>query len=76
MIPTLSHIDFLENQKRVTLKAISRKFTLSRGVDLKICLEFLLGKEYPDSKNVDVLKAAESDNFKIVNYSLVPDIKC
>ena len=27
------------------LKAISRKFTLLRGVDLKICLGFLLGKE-------------------------------
>ena len=32
------------------LKEISRKFTLSREGDLKICQGFLLGKECPDSK--------------------------
>ena len=50
------------------LKAISRKFTLLSGVDLKICLGFLLGKECPDSKNSGVLKTAEFVNLKTVNY--------
>ena len=38
-----------------------------KGVDLKICLDFLLGKECPDSKNSGVLKTANSEDFKTVN---------
>ena len=40
-------------------------------MDSKICLGYLLGKECPDSKNSGVLKTAESDNFKNVNYIVI-----
>ena len=50
------------------LSPVFLKFTLIRGVDTKICLGFLLGKECPDSKNSGVLKTAKSGNFETVNY--------
>ena len=53
------------------LKVISRKLHSIKGVDSKICLGYLLGKECPDSKNSGVLKTAESDNFKNVNYIVI-----
>ena len=50
------------------VKAISRKCYSIKGVDLKIWLGFLVGKECSDSKKSDVLKTAESGNSKTVNY--------
>ena len=48
----------------LNLKSVFLKFTLIRGIASKICLEFLLGKECPDSKNMGVLKTVASGNFK------------
>ena len=53
------------------LKAISQKFTLSRGAPgggLKNLSGFFTGEGMLNSKKLGVLKIAEFGNFKIVNY--------
>ena len=63
--------NYFWNQKSFSLiKACFFKFTLNKGGH-KNCLGFLLGKECPDKKKLDVLKTAESGNFKTVNYIVI-----
>ena len=50
------------------LKAISRKFTLLREVDLKIFSGFFIGERMPRFKKFGCF---ESGNFKTVNYVVI-----
>ena len=67
----VTYVRKIEISRQESPKVCFFKVYSNKGVDTKIFLRFLLGKECPDSKNLGVLKTTKSGDFETVNKILI-----